>query len=81
VADEGLDRARPGGSPAFAFLKRYCQETAKIASDLQKPDGLSILTQADIAERIWLLPVGKIPGVGSVTAGRLQAMGIVTIIP
>jgi DNA polymerase-4 len=52
---------------------------AKIASDLQKPDGLSILTEEDIAERIWPLPVGKIPGVGPVTAGRLQAMGIATI--
>src|SRR5690606_20438643 len=36
---------------------------AKICSDLDKPDGLTILTEADIPTRIWPLPVRKINGI------------------
>lgn len=52
---------------------------AKIASDLQKPDGITAIAQSDIPDRIWPLPVRKIPGVGPVTEGRLRAMGVETI--
>ena len=38
---------------------------AKIASELDKPDGLTLLRPADIALRIWPLPPRKINGVGS----------------
>ena len=37
---------------------------AKIASDLDKPDGLTIITEADIEKRIWPLPARKLWGVG-----------------
>lgn len=52
---------------------------AKIASDLEKPDGLTSITEADIKTRIWPLPARKIPGVGPVTQARLHRMGITTI--
>lgn len=52
---------------------------AKIASDLQKPDGLTILEEADIPTRIWPLPARKIPGVGPKTEAHLKEMGIETI--
>jgi DNA polymerase-4 len=52
---------------------------SKIASELDKPDGLTILTEDDIAERIWPLPVRKINGVGPRTGERLQTLGIRTI--
>ena len=52
---------------------------SKIASELDKPDGLTILTEADIAARIWPLPVRKINGVGPRTGERLHALGIATI--
>lgn len=52
---------------------------AKIASDLQKPDGLTVITPRDIETRIWPLPARKIPGVGPVTEERLRRMGIDTI--
>ncbi len=52
---------------------------AKIASDLQKPDGITIIGSGDIEARIWPLPVRKMPGIGPVTERRLKAMGIETI--
>ena len=36
---------------------------SKICSDLEKPDGLTILDTADIPDRIWPLPVRKINGI------------------
>src|SRR5215472_3768107 len=52
---------------------------SKIASELDKPDGMTILTEDDIAGRIWPLPVRKINGIGPRTGERLQALGIATI--
>ena len=52
---------------------------AKIASDLLKPDGLTIITPADIETRIWPLPVRKLWGVGPKTEAHLKAMNINTI--
>jgi DNA polymerase-4 len=52
---------------------------AKIASDLDKPDGLTILTEADVETRIWPLAARKIPGIGPKADERLHAMGIRTI--
>ncbi len=52
---------------------------AKIASDMQKPDGLTIITENDIAERIWPLPVRKLWGVGPKTEAYLKSEGINTI--
>lgn len=52
---------------------------AKIASDMQKPDGLTIITPSDIETRIWQLPVRKLWGVGEKTEAHLKSMGINTI--
>jgi len=52
---------------------------AKIASELQKPDGLTVVTHADLPTRIWPLPARKINGVGPRTNARLEALGIRTI--
>jgi len=52
---------------------------AKLASDLQKPDGLVIIHQEESAAFIAPLPVGKIFGVGRHTCEALQRIGIRTI--
>ncbi len=52
---------------------------SKIASDLDKPDGLSLLTQADIPQRIWPLPARRINGIGPKAGAKLEALGISTI--
>lgn len=52
---------------------------AKIASDMQKPNGLTILTENDIESRLWLLPIRKLYGIGPKTEEHLKNMGIETI--
>lgn len=49
---------------------------AKLASELDKPDGLTVLTLADIPTRIWPLPVRRINGIGPKAGARLEALGI-----
>jgi DNA polymerase-4 len=52
---------------------------AKIGSELDKPDGLTILTAADIASRIWPLPTRKVNGIGPKASEKLASLGIVTV--
>ncbi len=55
------------------------KSVAKIASDMDKPDGLTVVAPGD--ERAFLapLPIGKLWGVGPKTAERLIAAGVETI--
>lgn len=52
---------------------------AKMASDLQKPDGLTVLSMRDVPGRIWPLKARKLVGIGPKTEAKLHAMGIETI--
>jgi DNA polymerase-4 len=52
---------------------------SKIASELQKPDGLTILGLEDLPTRIWPLPISAINGVGPKAAEKLHALGLDTI--
>ena len=52
---------------------------AKIASDWNKPDGLFVVKPAQVEAFLTPLPVERIPGVGKVMLGKLQAVGIHTV--
>jgi DNA polymerase-4 len=52
---------------------------AKIGSDLDKPNGLTLIGEGDVERRIWPLPARRINGIGPKTAARLAALGIETI--
>ena len=52
---------------------------SKIASELDKPDGLTVLTEADIPTRIWPLAARKVNGIGPKAADKLLALGIRTV--
>jgi DNA polymerase IV (archaeal DinB-like DNA polymerase) len=52
---------------------------AKIASDLEKPDGLTIVFPDHVLEFLAPIPVRKISGVGPKTAERLKEVGIEVI--
>ncbi|MFM7798625.1 MAG: DNA polymerase IV, partial [Planctomycetota bacterium] len=52
---------------------------AKIASDLQKPDGLTIVTADRIHEVLDPLPVRRLPGLGRKKGEQVAAAGITTL--
>ncbi len=52
---------------------------SKIASELDKPDGLTLLDHADLATRIWPLAARKVNGIGPKAAEKLAGLGIHTI--
>jgi DNA polymerase-4 len=52
---------------------------AKMASELNKPNGISILYEQDVEGKIWPLSCRKINGIGPKAEAKLQAQGIHTI--
>jgi len=52
---------------------------SKICSDLDKPNGITILSLADIETRIWPLATKKINGIGPKAYEKLTGLGIHTI--
>ena len=56
----------------------YNKFLAKIASDYQKPAGLTLITQENAEELLDALPVGKFHGIGHVSARKLESINIRT---
>jgi len=52
---------------------------AKIASDLDKPDGLLVVPAGQESDVLRSLAVTRLPGVGPATAARLRSIGVSTI--
>jgi DNA polymerase-4 len=89
-ADDGWLRARETGLALKQAVRRATglscsigiapnKLLAKIASELDKPDGLTLLPMDDIAARVWPLPARRINGIGPKSSARLQVLGIRTI--
>lgn len=49
---------------------------AKIASGMNKPDGLTVITPREAEEFLEKLPIGKFHGIGKVTEKKFLALGI-----
>jgi DNA polymerase IV len=52
---------------------------AKIASELDKPDGLTLLTHEDLPRRVWPLRVKSINGIGPKASAKLESLGVRTV--
>lgn len=55
------------------------KSSAKIASDMNKPDGLTVVPFNRVPEFLSPLPVGVVPGIGPKTRAFLKERGIETI--
>ncbi len=56
----------------------YCKFLAKMASDLNKPNGQAVITPAKGPQFVAELPVKKFHGVGPATAAKMERLGILT---
>ncbi|HYG58074.1 MAG TPA: DNA polymerase IV [Symbiobacteriaceae bacterium] len=56
----------------------YCKFLAKIASDMDKPDGFTVVTWERAQEMLPAMPVRRIPGVGPASEQALKQLGIHT---
>jgi DNA polymerase-4 len=52
---------------------------AKLASDLEKPDGFVVIGQDEAPARLAPLPVGRLWGIGKVSQRKLERLGVHTI--
>jgi len=52
---------------------------AKIASDWKKSDGLFVIQPKEVESFLSSLPVGRLPGVGKVTEGKLKSFAVETV--
>ncbi|WP_138416815.1 DNA polymerase IV [Aquibacillus sediminis] len=52
---------------------------AKMASDMRKPMGITVLRKRDLPKKLWPLPVKEMHGVGEKTAIKLNKIDIYTI--
>ena len=52
---------------------------AKMASEFNKPKGITVLQPDELAERVWPLPVRKVNGIGPKAEAKLASHGIATV--
>lgn len=83
VFGSALDMARQLQAEVYAQSGLSCsiglapvKFLAKIASDMQKPGGLTVISHAEVPAFLERLPVGKIPGVGPQMLKNLELLGI-----
>ncbi|KMY54689.1 DNA polymerase IV [Bacillus sp. FJAT-27231] len=81
-----LDIARAIQQQILAHLSLPCsigvapnKFLAKMASDMKKPLGITVLRKREVPAVLWPLPVINMHGVGQKTADKLAALGILTI--
>lgn len=81
--DDAVDIARQIKQEIYDVTRLTCSAgvsynkfLAKIGSDLNKPDGLVVITPETAREILFSLPIGKFHGIGKVTAARMQKLGI-----
>ncbi len=52
---------------------------AKMASEFEKPNGISVVYEEDLQTRIWPLPARKVNGIGPKADAKLERLGVRTI--
>ena len=78
IAEEIRARIRAETGLTASAGVSYNKLLAKLASDHRKPDGLFVITPRMGPAFVAALPVGKLHGIGPVTAARMEALGIQT---
>jgi DNA polymerase-4 len=53
-----------------------CKFIAKVASDMDKPDGLVIVRPSEVRAFLDALPIGRVPGIGKKSREQLSVLGV-----
>ncbi len=69
-----LEKTRLTASAGVAFNKFL----AKVASDINKPNGMAVITPDKADAFLESLPIGKFHGIGSATEKKMKSLGIYT---
>jgi DNA polymerase-4 len=78
VAQYILDRIKQKTGLTASAGVSFNKFLAKVGSDFNKPNGMTVITQSQADEFIDKLPIGKFIGVGKVTKKRMNGFGIYT---
>jgi len=78
IAEEIRQRIRDETGLTASAGVSYCKFIAKLASDHNKPDGLCVIPPGRGEAFVATLPVKRFHGVGPVTAGKMERLGIRT---
>lgn len=78
IAKEILKRIKDETELTASAGVSYCKFLAKIASDINKPNGLTLITPEKAQEFLLVLDVKKFHGVGKATQKKMHALGIKT---
>lgn len=86
LEQDSFDVARSLKSAVFEATKLTCSVgvapnklLAKLCSDMQKPDGITVLGIEDLPLRVWPMAASKINGIGPKATAKLSELGIETI--
>ncbi|MDR0380742.1 MAG: DNA polymerase IV [Oscillospiraceae bacterium] len=79
VADEIRAAVRDELRLTVSVGVSFCKVFAKLGSDLNKPDGTSVITRANYAQRLYPLPVRAMMFVGGATEKALARLGVGTV--
>jgi DNA polymerase-4 len=79
IARRIKDRVRDAISLVASVGVAPSKFVAKIASDIDKPDGLRVVQPGEVLAFLHPLPVSRLWGVGKVTYAKLMEMGLATI--
>ncbi len=78
VAQEIIQRVKEKTQLTCSAGVSYCKFLAKVASDLKKPNGLSVITPKRAISFLEELPIKDFFGVGKVTAAKMESLEIKT---
>lgn len=78
IAKEILNRIREETDLTASAGVSYCKFLAKIASDVNKPNGLTLITPKQAQDFLLDLDVKKFHGVGKATQKKMHSLGIKT---
>ena len=79
IANEIRQRMKKELGITVSIGVSFCKIFAKLASDMKKPDAITIISEDNFKEKVWPLEIREMVGIGRATEGKLNKIGIFTL--